>query len=72
MKIPIDMIKRVIDNFNTRVGAVIRRKVPDRTYHQLLKNREVSSFHVLSDLEDIISHHAGIIWQKNFHDMLFE
>ena len=26
MKIPVDMIERVIDNFNTRVGAVIRQE----------------------------------------------
>ena len=26
MKIPVDMIERVIDNFNTRVGAVIRQQ----------------------------------------------
>ena len=82
MKIPIDMIKRVIDNFNTRVRAV-----PDlilcpssfspawcleRTYYQQLKNRKVISFHVLSELEDIISLHDGSIWRKKFHDMLFE
>ena len=73
MKIPIEMIKRVIDNFNTRVRAVIRQHDAWIEHnHQLLTNRKVSSFHVLSELENIISHLDGIIWRKNFHDMLFE
>ena len=74
-KIPVDVIERVIDNFNARIGTVIRRQgawIEHTVLSTIIRNRKVSCFHVLSQLEDIIFHHAGINWQKNFHDMLFE
>ena len=68
-KIPVDVIERVIDNFNARIGTVIRRQgawIEHTVLSTIIRNRKVSCFHVLSQLEDKISIMLVLIGEKIF------